>query len=201
MVGRTPWVTCFWPGLTQLWSRGSWVALIWAILGAACLNLAILGNFGWSELFSPGVRTGLWLVVGAVWVASVVFSLSWIMRRGNHDNDQSGRDETFKRAIEAYLRGDFFQATRHLGKLLKAHPGDVDARMMLATVMRHTDRWEEADSELKRISLTEGGGKWEVEVRHERALLEDAAHAALRASESVDGGDADTVEDATKKAA
>ena len=55
------WAMCLWPGLPQLYLRGSWSALAVAVGAAALLDLALLCSFGWSELVAPDLRVAIWL--------------------------------------------------------------------------------------------------------------------------------------------
>ena len=89
---RMPWATCLWPGLPQVWIRGSWSALAVACGAAMLLNLAVLGSFGWSELMGPGLRTALWVVLGALWGGAAMVSGVWGRRLATRAN---------RRAIES----------------------------------------------------------------------------------------------------
>ena len=45
---------------------------------------------------------------------------------------------------------------------------------MLATLLRHTGRLDEATRQLDTLARLEGAGKWELEIRQERELLKKA---------------------------
>ncbi|MHC4178666.1 MAG: tetratricopeptide repeat protein, partial [Planctomycetota bacterium] len=152
-----------------------------AVAAAALLNLALLGSFGWSELIQPGLLSALWLALCALWVGSALLSLVGGGRRGSGGQaDPAGAG--FERALEDYLKGNWYQAERLLGDLLRSSAGDLDARLMLATLLRHTGRFEEAAAQLDLLELFEGAGEWEWEVRRERELLSQAR-------ERIDGQD------------
>jgi hypothetical protein len=170
---RTRWAAYLWPGLPQLWRRGSWSALGLAVAAAALLNVALLGSFGWSELFAPGVLRAFWLSLGVAWVASAAVAMVGSYREGLAGNGETA-DDGFGKALERYLKGDWFQAERLLVGLLADRAGDVDARLMLAALLRHTGRLEEAAAHLDLLTRFEGAGKWEWEVRRERELLSQA---------------------------
>lgn len=171
---RMPWATCLWPGLPQLWVRGSWSALAVAVTGAVLLNLALLGSFGWSELVGPDVRRALWAALGIVWAVAAIASVAWSRRLADRGQADSTVD-TFGEALGHYLRGDWFQAERALGDLLRRDARDLDARLMLATLFRHTGRYDEARGQLDVLVRLEGIAKWELEVRRERELLAEAS--------------------------
>ena len=59
--------------------------------------------------------------------------------------------------------------------LLRREQRDVDARLMLATLMRHTARADEAMKQLDLLASLDGAEKWELEIRRERELLAAAS--------------------------
>ena len=162
-----------WPGLPQLWTRGSWSALMVAFLSAAALNLALLCSFGFSELMTPAVRMALWGAVTTAWIAAAGSSVLFESRWPAYEDPEPGKD-AFAEAVEHYLKGDYFQAERILTGLLRRNNRDLDARLMLATLMRHTGRNVEAAEQLDLLERCEGAGKWELEIRRERELSTEA---------------------------
>jgi hypothetical protein len=167
---RMPWTVYLWPGLPQLVGRGSWSALVLALGAAALLNTAILGTFAWNELLTPSVRILCWMVLAAVWIGSAVLS-GWLGRlQAARENPDPGQD-LFSEATDSYLQGNWFETERVLTRLLRRTPRDLEARLMLATMFRHTKRWEEASRQLNVLLRLEGSRKWELEIRRERELL------------------------------
>ena len=174
---------CMWPGLPQLWWRGSPWALGVAVGFAVLLNFVIVASFAWTEWVQPQAVTAGWIVLATTWVAGVVFS--W--RRGDHrkvDDQQTDRslkdntnarnreaDELFRQARDHYLRGNWYEAEETLVGLLERSPNDVDARLMLATLMRHTERYDDARGQLKQLQRLEAAGKWQLEIRREWEYL------------------------------
>lgn len=162
-----------WPGLPQLWRRGSWPALAVAAATAVLLNLALLATFGWSELIASQPRRAIWVTLAGAWVTSAVFSLVWDRRLGyGKGHDPAG--DAFGEALDHYLKEDWFQAERTLRSLITEDGADLDARMMLATLLRHTGRLEEGAGELGLLARLEGAQKWQWEIRRERELLGEA---------------------------
>jgi hypothetical protein len=170
---RTRWATYFWPGLAQLWVRGIWSGLAAAVCAAALLNVAVLGTFIWSELIAEGLRSTLWLLLGAGWVAGAIFTARWSRRQRQREEPDSTTD-ALSEAIDHYLKGNWFESERVLGNLLRRNPRDADARLMLATLLRHTARRDEAAEQLELLTRLEGAEKWEWEIRRERQLLAQA---------------------------
>jgi hypothetical protein len=175
-MGRMPWCVYLWPGLPQMWRHGAWSGLAVAVGFAAMLNLALATSLVWTELALPAAGSGngyLWLAIGIVWVGAGVFSLGWQRHEAAKDNDATAQD-AFRRAMDYYLQRNWYEAERGLAGLLRRSPRDVDARMLLACVLRRTGRLDEAAGELDRLSRTEGSRKWELEIDDERRRLSDA---------------------------
>ena len=145
-----------------------------AVTVAVLLNLTLVASFVWSELISADARSALWVVLAASWLASAVYSEVSCRRAAATEPDDPPGD-LFAEATEQYLTGDYFQAERALVSLLRADARDLDARLMLATLMRHTGRLEEAAGQLDLLVRLEGAGKWEFEINQERERLAEAA--------------------------
>ena len=170
---RMPWAMYLWPGLPQIWLRGNWSALAVSVSAAMLLNLALASSLIWSELVASDVRRGLWAAAIAAWVASATLSAFW-NREQAASRQTDPASNAFAEAMEHYLRGSWFEAERTLGGLLRKNARDLDARLMLATLLRHTGRLEEAARQLDLLDRSEGAGKWELEIRRERGLLAEA---------------------------
>lgn len=166
-------IVYFWPGLPQLWIRGSWSGLVVAAAAAVLLSWTLLGSFLWSELIDPQVRRALWASLVVVWVAAAVWSVVWD-RWPVAGRQTDGHAGTFQQAVADYLKGNWFQAQRSLAVLLRRNAGDLDARLMLATLLRHTGRLDEAEKQLDVLARCEGAEKWDLEIRRERELLSEA---------------------------
>jgi hypothetical protein len=170
---RTPWTTCLWPGLPQLWSYGSWSGLVLAFGMAVLLNVLLLVSFGWSELIGQNLRSILWACFGLFWVAAAGWSVGSCRRRAAACKVDPQRDP-FSNALDYYLKGDYYQTEQALDKLLQKNDRDVDARLMLATLMRHTGRLDEAHQQIEILTRFEGSQKWQMEIEEERGLLAEA---------------------------
>lgn len=168
---RMPWTTYLWPGLPRLWYGGLWSGLLLAVGFAALTNALLLATFVWVELLSPRYLQFAWLGTGAVWIGSAALS-AWfgqgVPRRA------TSAEAMFRGALREYLKGNWFEAQRILGRLLHLHPRDVEARLMLATLMRHTERHEEALEHLSRLELLRDAGKWAAEIEAEKRWIADA---------------------------
>jgi hypothetical protein len=167
---RMRWMTYLWPGLAQLWTYGSWAGLALAVGTAVGLDLLLLVSFGWSELIGPSLRNTLWAAYGGFWIVSAIWSAKQCRHRVAAANPDPKQD-VFAEALNYYLKGDYYQTEQLLEGLLKRNLRDVDARLMLATLMRHAGRFDEAKQQLDTLARFEGAGKWQWEIGRERELL------------------------------
>jgi len=168
-VRRIAWLFYLWPGLTQLWRRGSWAGLGIALVAAIVVDLALLGTWGWSELFPSAVRSGIWVFVGASWLGLVVMTAGW--NASPLGAIRPVDDTLFLDARDYYLKGNWFEAERRLKTAIRRNERDLDSRLLLASLLRHAGRHEEARRELELIERLEGAAKWEAEIASERRLL------------------------------
>ncbi len=170
MFGTKPWVTFFWPGLPQLWMRGSWLALAVAFAVGGMLNAALLGTLVWRELLPSEVRSALWVVLGASWAAGALYSLLFDPELPPHQRIDSATDP-FPRAVAEYLKGNWYEAERTLVNLVRRDVRDVPARLLLASLLRRVGRLEEAGRQLDALSRFEVAERWQLEIQRERQLI------------------------------
>lgn len=174
------WSAYLWPGLPQLWARGSWAGLALAVGFTALANVLIATTLVWDE----------WLPMRARWiglaVAATVWTLAWFEGRADWRRlvaEVSGRESLapptdeqqdlwFRDAQRAYLAGDWVAAEQKLVQLVRRDSQDVEARLLLATLWRHEGRADDARRELERLSRMEAAAAWADEVAAEFAQLE-----------------------------
>jgi hypothetical protein len=170
---RMPWVTYLWPGLPQLWRQGLWVGLALAVGFGVLLNGLLMASLVWVELLSPGMLRAGWLVTGGIWLASAVTSAwyGWgVAPRRAHSVEAM-----FREAQSEYLQGKWFEAEQILGRLLEIQPRDVEARLMLATLLKHNGRLSEAAEQLRRLELLQDARTWALEIEVEKQTITDLA--------------------------
>ena len=163
-----------WPGLPQLWRRGSWIALAWALGFAALVDGCLIANLLWTELLPDALRQASLAAVAAVW-------LGWLAIGRLHQRaagTMTPTDDSYRQLIGHYLQGNWFEAECVLARLLHQDPRDVDAGLMLATLYRHTGRFKEAAQQLDRLQRFDEAVKWALEIERERARLASAQHPA-----------------------
>jgi hypothetical protein len=145
------------------------------------LNLVLTITLGWSELVDQTSRSALWTVCGVAWIVATVWSVKKC-RRQLASREVNPKQDAFPEAVQYYLSGDFYQAEGVLQRLIETNAGDVDARLMLATLLRHAGRCDEATGQLDILVRAEGAEKWRSEIDRERQRLADAkAQAAVAA--------------------
>jgi thioredoxin-like negative regulator of GroEL len=82
--------------------------------------------------------------------------------------------DTFADAAEQYLKGNWFEAECGLRELLRRNPRDLEAGLMLATLLRHTGRLREAARQLDALQRLDGWEHWATEIVRERARVKAA---------------------------
>jgi hypothetical protein len=185
---KLPWIAYFWPGLPQLWLRGSWAGLVIAVGFTALANVLILATCVFHEWIPREQMFGGYGLVAVGWLAGW-----WQYRRQKVDeatitgggeqssiavlSDRNGstggltsepREQLFREAQQVYLRGDWVAAEQKLLKLLKLDDRDAEARLMLATLWRHQGRHREASRQLDKLSRLEVADPWQYEIAVER---------------------------------
>ena len=170
---RMPWATYLWPGLPQLWRQGLWWGLALAVGFGVLLNLLVMASFVWVELLGPGTLKFAWLAMSVLWLGSAVASVwhSW----GVVPRVTGSAEAMFRVALSEYLKGNWFEAERTLGRLLELRPRDVEARLLLATLLRHNVRLTEALEQLARLELLEDARRWAREIEVEREAIAQLA--------------------------
>jgi tetratricopeptide (TPR) repeat protein len=141
---------------------------------AALLDLALAASLLWPELLTSRGRIIAWAMVVVFWAGSAATCYRADRRRERsvRSPNHPGRD-LFAEALDHYVKGGWFEAERLWVELLRRDPHDADTRLMLATMLRHAGRRDEALRQLDRLERLEGGVKWEWEVRRERDRLAD----------------------------
>jgi len=137
---------------------------------AALVNITVVASLVWTELFPAGMRKGAWIAVAAVWLGSAAVA-RWRDRTSAREAAKPQGVDPYGRAVQEYLKGNWFEAECVLAGLLRRNPRDVDASLMLATLYRHTGRPDEAAVQLDRIQRLDESAKWALEIDRERKWL------------------------------
>ena len=187
-----------WPGLPHLWVRGSWAGLVLAIGFTVLACVLLAGTLVWTEWLSPTVQsTGIGLAA-TIWIGATVVAYrngpmsdlnrplddrreSAVLARGRDPATTQG--DLFPRAQLQYLQGDWLASEQTLRRLLARNRRDIEARLLLATLYRHMNRFEEASEQLARLERLEPAERWACEIVTERRFLGD-----IRGSEATADG-------------
>jgi hypothetical protein len=164
------YATYLWPGLPQLWFEGAWSGLALAFGFGLLVNFLLVASLVWVELIAPTVLGLAWLAMGVIWAGSGIF-VAWTGGLRDSSAAAQARDDLFRSALGEYLKGAWFEAESLLGQLVAQDSRDVDARLMLASLLRHTGRPLEARRQLDELERLEKAQKWHVEIERERQLL------------------------------
>lgn len=162
-----------WPGFPQMWVGGRWRGLFTAMGFGLALEIWFLSVNVWSELLGPAATRGFGLAVAASWIIGVVANRRWIARCRHVAADDAVGD-LFPAALAEYLQGNWFAAEQRCRELIEQRGDDVEARLLLATLLRHTGRSVEARAALDALAKFDGGAKWALEIAHERERLDEA---------------------------
>ncbi len=190
-------LSCFWPGLVPLWFRGRWSGLVLALAFALVLNVSLLLTFIWPWTVHLVLLLGVWALVGGVWLFGTWRSFRQLRREGFAVEGQidsplgANPDQAYRDAQVQYLQGNWLEAEEQLLAMLKDVPEDIEARLMLATMYRHTDQADQAVRQLRLLSRYEGAERWDLEIRKERELLKSKV--ASETMETMDSADEDAV--------
>mgnify|MGYP000856961144 CR=1 FL=1 len=172
MFGTKPRITFLWPGFPQLWARGSWIALAVAAGAGSMLNVALLGSLVWRELLPGEIRSAIWLAIGVVWLAGILYSALLDSDLPAHERFDVGEDP-FPGAVAEYLKGNWYEAERTLTALLRRDVRDVQARLLLVALLRRVGRLEEAGRQLDTLTRLEAADHWRLEIQRERQLIQN----------------------------
>ena len=140
-------------------------------LGFALLvNLFLIVNFYWTALITTGQRNVFLATLFGAWVLLTALA-SFRKHRLDADAKMEPHDETFRRTMCHYLRGDWFAAESQMLPHLKKYPKDIEMLLLQATMYRHMERYEEAVLVLDKLQLLQNSRNWYVEIETERALI------------------------------
>lgn len=177
-AGHVPLALCLWPGLPHLWIEGAWSGLVLAFGFTCLLNLLLLTSLHWTGWLDRGLQVAGWTAIGVVWSVSAVSARRWTTRRTQSAADDGARD-LFPQALGEYLKGNWYEAEMVCQGLLRRGPGDVEARLLLATLLRRTRRFSEARGHLDRLGRLETASGWQHEIADEWERLAEAEAEAI----------------------
>jgi hypothetical protein len=172
-------LVCCWPGLAAAWHRANSRSLSVAITFSWLVCLFLLATFVWTEWFNIWILRLGWLSLGCTWIACTIHNHLLLARILGTGDTQS--QTAFQNAQQQYLLGNWFDAETILLDLLERYPRDCEALLLLAGVLRRTERWQPALRRLEQLETLDNAAFWRFEVQQERKLIEKRfAEALLR---------------------
>ena len=188
---------CGWPGLAQLWCRGSYSSLLWAIGFSLVLNLALVATLLWPAILGSFFPAIAWPIIFLVWLISTWTSLKTveqiavprqslsdqersefsaensgsISQQDSSDHSEASSHTLFNRAQREYLRGHWNEAEALLKQRLNQDERDIEARLLLATLYRHADRFDKASIQLNELERFDESVHWNFEIQRERQFV------------------------------
>jgi hypothetical protein len=168
-----------WPGLLQAWLLGRWRGLSLAVAFGAALNLALITTFVWPEWprgSLPGLAaTTAWVLVLGLWIIGFRGLRSdWRLicppPAAAATPDQI---EWFRDAQIYYLKGHWIEAEAVVRRLLSRQPADVEAKLLLASIQRRTQRLTTARQTLAELAQQPVACRWDYEITAELKQLSE----------------------------
>ena len=177
---------CGWPGLARLWLRGTWSSLTLAIGFSVLLNAAMVATFVWPTLLGETFPVIAWSAIAVIWICSTLVSYRMVgvwssppvmaaeAKVVNNDDFLSEKecDTLFNRAQGEYLKGNWIEAEALLKRQLSNKERDVESRLLLATLFRHTKQLDFAENELDTMLGFDDSVHWQFEIQCERDLID-----------------------------
>ena len=172
-----PLILCGWPGLTGLWYRGQMSSLLVAVGFSILLNLALVSSFLWPWSLGETFPLVAWPMIFLVWGTSAWIAyhrLTDVMAVPTSEKvaDPERPDTLFIQAQREYLGGHWAEAESLLQMRIDRAPRDVEARLLLVTLLRHTRRLDESRTQLTEMMRYDEALEWEFEIDRERQLVE-----------------------------
>ena len=159
-----------WPGLARIWRAGAWSGICLAIGFALLFNFCLICTFVWNDLIPNAYRVLLVAATSLYWVLGWFDSYRFLGNRTRVPESQWQLD-LFLAARGEYLKGEWEKSEELLSRVLADNPRDVEARLMLATLMRHRGRIDDAREHLRRLQRLERAGYWNMEIEREWIAL------------------------------
>ena len=165
------YLTCLWPGLSELWWRGRLSALPLAIGFAIGLNSLLVLKYLYPTWLDPLLVRSAWWIGGGIWVCWTIKSVRELPALLD-PRSVADQPDRFAEAQAAYLRADWKTTESLLLGVLAIEPRDPPALLLLSGLYRHTGRFQNAAvliDELRRLEIAD---RWMIEIEAESARIE-----------------------------
>ena len=109
----------------------------------------------------------MWLIFG--WI-----SWRFLDRHGKAPETPDKTDDTlFIQAQTEYLKGEFTQAELLLSQRLQTEPRDAEARLLLVSLYRRSERHDKARHQLANLQRLDASRAWKFEIAREQQFSEE----------------------------
>ncbi len=173
-----PLLLCSWPGLPGLWCKGHWSSLFAAVGFAILLNIALVSSFLWKWSLGEAFPLIAWPVICLIWAATALVSynrLTDLVAVPTTDKVAATErpDTLFIQAQHEYLKGHWGEAKTLLKRQIDQHPRDIESRLLLATLFRHSRQLDQSLQQLKEIKRFDEAVEWNFECEREEELIRE----------------------------
>jgi hypothetical protein len=155
----------FWPGSLPAWRDGDLRGLLIAIAFGAGLSIAWIASMIWPLWLSP-IRLGLlWGLLGTIACVSMAFSAI---------HGYLSPYRTFIGCPDARLlqaQSEYFEAEKILSPFCRVSQCDVEAALLVASILRRTERYQASIEMLDRIALLDRARSWLEEIEQEKRIV------------------------------
>lgn len=159
----------FWPGTLTAWRLGDARSLLVAIAFGLIVCTAWVGSTIWPMWLDPWKIWALWCLVAAGALASCAHNAmtGLLSRPKNHIGCPI---DQWTLAQEHYLQANYFEAERILQPFAFGKTTDVEAGLLLSSIMRRTERYQQSMELLDQLALLDDAWKWHEEIAKEKRL-------------------------------
>lgn len=155
---------CIWPGLVRLWLKGDFFSLLVASSFALLLNLSLLSTFVWTQWLGEYFPAISWPVLLAFWVGSLIVSRRALVEFESNTATHKHSDALFIAAQTEYLKKNWIEAEALLTRRLRNSPRDIESRILLASVLRRLQRFDQAKKHLIQLGKFDESAVWREEI-------------------------------------
>jgi hypothetical protein len=153
---------------------------LFVVAGGRIRNRPELGadfQFRWPHCLGETFPAVAWPTLLILWTVAAYVSVSTlpdvmsVASTAKVSADETS-DTLFIQAQHEYLSGDWQAAESLLRQRLGRFPRDVESRLLLATLLRHDRRLEQAGDQLDTMKKLDESHAWDFEIRRERKLIQ-----------------------------
>lgn len=165
-----PRILCTLPGLAPAWLLGYPLALLELLAFTLLFNSLLIATWIWPNWSPVWVVRGGWGLCLTFWLVSALHAW-WRLPKWLGRTPRIPQVDHFLQAQAEYLQGHWFEAEALVTKRLTECPGDSEAALLLAGILRRTKRFQQASTCLMQLRLRESAVPWLVEIEREQELL------------------------------